>query len=428
MEKTEFDALVAKVGTDVATKIKEVADPLQKRLDDFEQKTVAGLATAKDASDLKLQIEANDKALKDILKLQGETITELQNALNTEKEDEGETVIDMLTSQKDKIKEVFDAGTGQVSFRIGYKVGKNGKYRLVAKAADVHNTSTAGANASITQDLSDAAILRAGSEGDTIETVNRNRPWILDFVSVGATTSSTVTWFDEVGKQGDFAVTAEGAIKPLVMYTFNRTSADYQKVAGRAKITEEFSMDFPRLVSTIRDLMQVDCRNEMNDVILADLIANATAYSNPDLVGQIDNADNYAAIAAIAGQIGNSFHTPNVLVMNNNQGIVSATLKGTDGQYINPANVLAEINAAGLKMVKNPGVDFDHVFVGDGSVYKVLLRGDLVIRVGYSNDDFDRNQYSLVVEQYFYSYISQAKKAGLVYASLTDVKASIEKP
>lgn len=430
MTEIEFNALVDKVGTGVATKIKDATDPLQKKLDEFEGKLKdAGNETDKAAitKEITDAITKSDEALRDILKKQGETITELQGKLDDNK-DEGESVMKIFEEKKEAMAKVRKDQTGVVEFHIGYRVGKNGKYQLVAKAADVHNTTTTGANASITQDLSDAAILRAGSENDEINTINRNRPWILDFVSVGTTTSATVTWFDEVGKQGDFAVTAEGAVKPLVMYTFNRTSADYKKAAGKAIITEEFEMDFPRLVSTIRDLMQTDCKNEMNDIILTDLIANASAYSNPALVGQIDNADNYAAIAAIAGQVGNSYYTPNVLVMNNNQGIVSATLKGTDGQYINPTNVLNEINASGLKILKNPGVDFDHVFVGDGSVYKVLLRGDLIVRIGYSGDDFDRNQYRMLVEQYFYSYISQARKAGLVYASLTDVKASIEKP
>jgi hypothetical protein len=328
-----------------------------------------------------------------------------------------------------EIAEVWSKKTGAVELRLGYRIGKNGKPMLIAeKAADVHNTTTTGANASLTNDLTDAAILRIGSEGDEIFTVKRNTPFILDFVSVGNTTSSVITWMDEVGKQGDFAVTNEGAVKPLVMYTFNRTNADYKKAAGRAKITEEFNMDFPRLVSVIKDLMSIDCRNEMNDLILTDMIANASAYSNAALAGQIDNADNYSAIGAVAGQLGNSFYTPNVLVLNNNQGIVNASQKGTDGQFINPDALMKEINAAGLQIVKNPSIDFGKFFLGDGSVYKVLLRGDLIIRIGFSNDDFDRNQYSLVVEQYFYSFISDARKAGLVYADFAAVKAAIETP
>lgn len=428
MTQEEFDQLVAKVGTETATKIQQATSALQAKLDKVEEELAKkGGITAEDITKLKGEIEVENKKLEDIIKAQGTSITELKNKLNGEEEDT-QSILKVFESKAEEIAKVQKSGTGIVEFRIGYKADKHGNMKLVAKAADVHNTETTGANASITQDVSDAAILRGGADTDNIETIQRDRPWILDFVSVGMTTASSLTWFDEVSKQGDFAVTAEGAVKPLVMYTFNRTSSDYKKATGRAKITEEFNNDFSRLVSMIKDLMKTDCRNEMNDIILTDMVANATPYANAGLVGQIDNADNYAAIAAAAGQLGNSFYTPNLLVMNNNQGIVSSSLKGTDGQYINPEAIMKEINSAGLNIVKHPSVAFGKFFLGDASVYKVLLKGDLIVRVGYSNDDFDRNQYSLVVEQYFYSYISQARKAGLVYGDFAEIKAAIEKP
>jgi glycosyltransferase involved in cell wall biosynthesis len=167
----------------------------------------------------------------------------------------------------------------------------------------------------------------------------------------------------------------------------------------------------------------------MNDLILVDMIAAATPYANPALVGQIDDADNYAAIAAASGQLSNLFYSANILVMNNNQGIVSATTKGNDGQYINPANVLNEITGGGnLRMIKHPAVGFNKFFLGDGNVYHVDLRGDVIVRIGYNLDDADRNQYSLYVEQFFFSYIETSKRPGLVYGDFATIKAAIEKP
>lgn len=426
MTQQEFDALVTKVGAETAELIRKATEPLQQKLDEFEQKFKDGGAGPETIAEIKKAITDGDTALKAILGGQADIIAGLQQKIATQEAD-GESVYKVLEGKADEIKKVYNAGAGQVSINLGYQL-KDGKYQLVAKAVDVHNTTITGANASLTESLTTAAILRAGSDSDRIETIRRTTPWILEFVSVGPTSAASITWFDEVPKQGDFAVTAEGAVKPMLLYTFNRTSAAYRKAAGRIKITEEFNNDFPRIVGTIENLMKVDCRNEMNDLILVDMIANASSYSNPVLVGQIDNADNYGAIAAVAGQLGNSYYTPNVLVMNNNQAFVSASQKGSDGQYINPEMILKEINSAGLNIIKHPSVAYDNFFLGDGSVYQVLLKGDLVVRIGYSNDDFDRNQYSLVVEQYFYSYIPESKKVGLVYASFADVKASIEMP
>jgi hypothetical protein len=70
---------------------------------------------------------------------------------------------------------------------------------------------------------------------------------VLQFVSVGQTDAPALLWFEEVPKDGDFAVVAEGAVKPLIQYKFERRTADYRKVAGYTAITDEFTMDFPRL-------------------------------------------------------------------------------------------------------------------------------------------------------------------------------------
>lgn len=422
MEQKEFDLLVEKVGMEAAKKIAEATADLQKKFNELEKSG----ATTEAVKALEKEVTDKTAELTAILEKQGTVIAELKSALSTEQES-GESVMKVLEAMKPEIEKTFQAKSGQVSIHLGYQVDKNGQYELVAKAADVHNTTTTGANASITQSVTTAAILR-GSGDEPIETLQRTRPWILDFVSVGSTTASMLAWYDEVPKQGAFAVTAEGAVKPLVMYTFNRKSSDYRKAAGRAKLTEEFNNDFPRLVSTIKDLMATDCRNSMNDIILTDMIANASAYSNAGLSGQIDNADDWAAIAAAAGQLGNSYYTPNVLVLNNNRGIISAASKDTTGQYVNYAPLLAEINAGNLKVIKHPSVGIGKFFIGDGSVYKVLLKGDLIVRIGWSNDDFDKNQYTLIVEQFFYSYIPEARKAGLVYGDFAAIKTLIEKP
>lgn len=428
MEPKEFDALVAKVGTETATKIQEAVSPIQKAFDAFEEKYKANpeSVTKEDVEKIKGLVETKDADLRKILTTQGESITELEKKLNVQ-ESGGESVAKVLEGLKDKIQAVYRNKTGAVEIQLGYVADKNGRYQLVAKAADVHNTTTTGANASITQNVSAAALLR-GDANAPIETIQRKRPWILDFVFVGSTANSSFVWFNEVPKQGDFAVTAEGAVKPLLMYTFDRLSADYKKVAGRVKITEEFAMDFPRLVSTIEDLMRVDCRNKMNDLILTDLIANASTYSNPALALQIDGADNWAAIAAAAGQLANFYYTPNILVLNPNQGIINATMKDSTGQYINYEPLMREIEAGNITVLRHPDVAMGKFFLGDGNAYKVWLRGDLIVRIGYSNDDFDRNQYSMVVEQYFFAFISAAKKAGLIYGDFAAIKTAIEKP
>ena len=424
MTEEQIKEVTSKVSAGVSAKMAEETAKLEKKFQEFEAAAAKGAVKAEDIATLKTEVTQSQEKLEGILKKQGETITTLETKLSQVGEDElpAEKVFEQNIEE---LKSFQRKGGGSKTFNLGMRIDKHGQLQLVVKAADVHNTTTVGANASVTQNISALSLLRGGN-GDPVENIQRDRPWILDWVSVGNTNSPVLLWWDEVPKQGDFAITAEGAVKPLVMYTHNRTSTDYKKAAGRSKLTEEFQNDLPGLVSTIMDLMRVDCRNVMNNQILVNMIASASTYTNAQLVGAIDDADDWAAIAAVAGQLGNLYYTPNVLVMNNNKGIIAAANKATDGHYIDYSPIMNEINAGSLSVFKHPSIGLQKFFLGDGSVYKVRLKGDLQVRIGYSQDDFDRNQNSVIVEQFYFDYVSQARKAGLVYADFAAVKTSIE--
>lgn len=423
MTEEQIKEVTNKVNSGVSAKMAEETAKLEKKFQEFQTAAEKGAVKAEDIATLKQEVTQSQEKLEGILKKQGETIATLETKLSQVGEDElpAEKVFEQHIEE---LKTIARNKTGVKTFHLGMRIDKNGQHCLVVKAADVHNTTTEGANASVTQNISALSLLRGGN-GDPVESIQRDRPWILDWVSVGQTNAAVLLWWDEVPKQGDFAITSEGAVKPLVMYTHNRTSTNYKKAAGRSKLTEEFQNDLPGLVSTIMDLMKVDCRNSMNNQILTNMIANASAYTNPSLANAISAPDDWAAIAAVAGQLGNFYYSPNVLVMNNNKGIIAASAKATDGHYIDYAPIMNEINAGSLSVFKHPSVGLQKFFLGDGSVYKVRLKGDLQVRIGFSGDDFDRNQNSVVVEQYWFDYVSQARKAGLVYADFGEVKTAI---
>lgn len=423
MNEQEYKVFETKISEATAKLIKDSVAPLQLMVDAIESNNKDGRMTEKQIEQFKSIVIEQQTELTQKLAAQGTAIEDLRKTIADDKS-EGESIVKVIAAKASEIQDVIRKKTGAVVFDIGYAIDKTGRLKLVAKDAAAHNTTN---TAVITQDLSAAAILRAGSDGDSIETINRAPMWLLDFVSLGNTTASSLTYFEETARIGNFAITSEGSTKPLNQYAFKRRAQGYKKAAGRAKLTEEFNMDFPQLVSQIKDLMRTDCRSQMQAQVLADMISGASSYSNAALVGQIDNADDWAAIAAIAGQLGNGYYTPNVIIMNNNQSIVSAALKDTVGQYVDSSNLQREIANGGLSILKSPAVTFGDVIVADASVVKVLLRGDMQVRIGFGDGDFDANMFSLVVEQYFYSYVPEARKGGIVNATLSTVKASIEK-
>lgn len=347
-------------------------------------------------------------SIKHILKVQGDKIDDLVSKLNTH-----ETVNDFAEFKKEFESDATKAKLKEI------KSNKSGSIAFTIKAAAV--TTTAG----VTNSVSDATAQRIGD--GSIYTLMRGTPWILQFVTTGNTTAPALIWYDETQKEGDFALTPEGTIKPLVQYKFERKSSDYKKAAGRTTITEEFDQDYPRLVSTIKKLMMQDCRLEMNSIVLSDMVTNASAYAYNGLDGDIDSPDDYAAIGAALAQLQSLRYSPNVLVLNPADAWRMRLQKGSDGHWVLPPFTWNGQTYEFGNVIVDPDVAVGNFFIGDGTVYNVLMKGDIIVRIGYasSTDDFESNQYTMIVEQYFYNYITSARKAGLIYASFDTIKADI---
>jgi hypothetical protein len=412
MNEEEFKALVEKVGLELATKMKAISDDLQKKLNEEHANVMKGVATKEELEAMQNTVMDANKKLEAIVKTQGEALGKINKSGS---ENEG-----TLKAFEKEFQDAIDKGVF-----ADIVANKSGSKVFTIKAAGITATIGLGGNAaSVVENGSAAALLRLGD--GPVYTIDRGRPFILDFVNLGNTNSAALIWFDEIPKEGDFEVVAEGGIKPLLQYLFERSTASYKKAAGRVIITEEFERDFPKLLSTIKSLMSIDVRNEMNDIILADMITNASAYAYNGLDNSVDNADDYAAIGAAVAQLQSLYKVPNVLVLNPADAWRMKLTKGTDGHYIMPPFSWNGQTYEFGTVIVDPRVAIGNFFIGDGNAYNVDLKGEIQVRIGYNQDDFIKNQYTMIVEQYFYNYISEAKKSGFIYANFAVVKADIE--
>lgn len=408
-------ALGDKVGKEAAELISKESSKLEKILSEKHENVMKGIATKEEVEAFKADILKSNKVLEDALKAQGEKMGELTAKLqNNNPVNEIVKLHKFVEENKSELGKIRQQKSGTVSF--------------VMKAAGVHASIVLGGEdfASIVEGGSAAALLRLGD--GPVETIQRGLPFILNFVTVGSTAASALIWFDEVPKNGNFTYTTEGALKPLVQYGFVRNTASYRKAAGFTVITEEFDNDFPRVVSTIKQLVDIDVKNVMNSLILTDMLSQASPYVSGGLHNAITSPDYYSAIGAAISQLQSFFYTPTVLVMNQADVWRMKLTKGTTGYYVLPPFQFEGKTYEFGNVIVDPRVPVGNFFIGDGSVYHVDLKGDIVIRMGYNNDDLTKNQYTMVVEQYFYNYIATAKKPGFIYANfatiLTDIAAA----
>lgn len=353
--------------------------------------------------------ENEPTSMASIIKRQGLEITRLKEGTPSI---EAHSLESVLEKCKDAFKQQKTDKTGQTSFEI--------KFDKHTKAAAVTAISTGG---SVANDITTGTALRLG-DGPFFE-IKRGTPFILDFVNVGETNQAYLIWWDEIAKQGDFAITAEGVLKPMVQYKFDRKSSDYKKAAGFIVLTEEFMNDMPQLVTNIKRLGNIDLMNDINAQILTDMLAAFPSFTFTGLNGQIYHADDYAAIGAAIAQIQTLFFAPTVLVLNPADAWRMKLTKDDVGRYQMPPFAFNGSTFEFGNVITDPRIALGHFLVGDGQTFNVDMKGGVIVRIGYNGTDFVQNQQTLVVEQYFYDYISNNRLGAWVYGNFEVIKGVI---
>jgi hypothetical protein len=370
--------------------------------------------------------------LQEAARKQGTTLADLGSRL-TSNETGSKTIGQVLEENQEEIKRVYQQGSGSKTFMIQ----TNHKGELVmkpfdaTKAAGPHastaNVGGAGNTSSIAQTIDAASLLRLGGDSPIVSQY-RNTPWIFELcnrINAGYEMPLAM-WYDEQAKQGGAALVNEGGAKPLSQYAYSLKTATYKKQATLIGFTEEFSLDFARLQSDILGKGRTDLINSINTSVIANITAAATAYNTAaSFKGGVivPTANDFDALAAMAAQVDNASFgaNANAAVMSTFKKYRMGILKDTQGKYLDRPSVLDN-----LSFVSNPDMAADNVMVGDFKQYNIILRGGLIVRVGYNGTDFANNMFSVVLEQFYFDYISTLRTPAIVKGpDFTTVKGLI---
>lgn len=429
MDEKQFNDLVEKVGLQVATRIKTEMTAYEAKAKEIAAEAVknGGFITQAQYDEQKTAAEKVITDLKAIAKEQGDSLGSLMEKITSGGAGaKGKSVAQMLADNEAKLKQVYDSRNGYVEFLLEQKA--SGEFamrpfdsRNANKAVGVTATidGLGGGTASISQSLLTSTLLRLGGSS-AIESQYRNTPWIFDLVNVSTSEfvsgMPVVMYYEEIAKQGAATVVTEGATKPLVQYSYKLVSKTYKKVAQLIQFTEEFSIDFRRLQDDILNKGRIDLLNVVNADILANVIAAATAYNtSSEFTGtgtdMVDYVNDFDAIAAMAAQSENATlgNLANAAIMSTFKKYRMGVTKDSMGAYVNRPEVIS-----GISFVGNPDMAANAIVVGDLKQYNVILRGGLIVRIGYNGTDFAENKFSVVMEQFYYDYISDIRKPAIV--------------
>jgi len=406
---------------------------VKKMIAGVDEKIKSGKLTAEEVTAFKngvIETLKNEeiKALKDEIgklneaaKKQGTSLADMELKL-THGGSIQKTIAQTLFEHKDDLQKVYENGSGTKTFMVQM----NSKGELVmrpfdmnAKAANIHATvdGVGGGTASVSQSLDAATILRLGGNAQLFNQY-RNTAWVFDLCNVinAGWDMPFALWYEEKVKEGASATVAEGSTKPKVQYSYELKSAQYRKEACLIGFTDEFALDFSRLQDDIMNKGRIDLINRINTVILGNVKTAATAYNtsasfNGGVPLTAPQINDYVVLAAMAAQVDNATFgaLANTATMSTFKKYRLGTLVDADGRWIDRPSVLNNIGFIG-----NPDVAADDVMVGDFKAYNVLLRGGFIVKVGYNGTDFAENKFSVVMEQYYYDYISDIRKKAIV--------------
>ena len=415
LTEQQFNDLVAKVGNEAATKIKEQFATSEKSINDKIADVQKGMMTAANFETFKAEelakVSEQLQKVEDALKEQGTVI----NAMKESTPAQPKTLENVLSDENTikEIKEVLRKGQGNVEISL------SGVTLKTAGSQSVGNSIQPMTPPPNSPYLPMAAPLDATNFFGIIYNPN----FIINYVNRGRTNFSRLPWVNETSVEGSATQVQEGAAKPLWNTRFKVEMSEAKKTAAMSTITEEFDQDLPGFTTIVQRLLTETVARKWDDDVYAAVIAAATGYTITGLNGKIDDANYYDALRAGIAQIGKNNFNANFIGVNPvTNALIEMQKSATDRLYLQPP-FLQRI----LSMLREGNkVAEDQALVGDITQFNVDVYKDMVLKVGYNLDDFQRNQFSVIAEVRYHDYISNNRKSALAYYDLSDTVALID--
>lgn len=403
---------------------------LKGKLEEY-QKAVSEKASAADLQNLYKEIsdlreKSNDAkfdAMKAeytaMLKAQGEAIEALKDeAGNLTVKGNHASLSDMIikgiSEKKDEIAKAIKGGPGQsVTFDI--------------KAAGTMTITTNFSGGTVSLSTLEPGFTR----------IQRRRPFLRQLVNVGRTTSKFVVWVEQANPDPGVADTvAEGATKPLTDFDVVESSKEVRKIAVVIKVSREMVDDLPFIESEIRTELMELAELKLDEQILSGddnapnmkgLEAYAQAF-NPGatFTNTVVNANRFDVLRVAMAQIEKGNFIADTIILNPQDVAAMELTKDGEGRYLLPPFITADNKMIhGAMIVANNGVTEGDFLVGDFTKANLRIREDINIQVGYENDDFRKNLFTILAELRAVFFVKTNHLAAFVKGTFTDAIAAI---
>ncbi len=399
--------------------VEKALDAKFKALNDGFAKLEKDLETARENGATKEEVEKIIKAMK----TQGE---ELQAFIESQKQNQIKTVIkqleEFLTENKEELEQI--------------KASKSGTIEFVPKAPAAITT------ASGTDQETPSPNMNTQPGGFNL----RNDNDMLSLMTVSSTSTSNASYTEWVPKDGNYAFVNEGAEKPQIDFKWENRYPDPKKIAAYEILTEESVTDVTRLLSIAKDyLKQKHDLFKVSACFFAagtgDLPTGATVYGRTFVAGSMALAVEAPNFMDVVNAVVTDIYTTqnyademeymaNVCLVNPVDFYINlVSAKDGNGLPLYPqAGLFNSVTIGGVTIKPWSKIPAGKIFVADMTKYNVVNYVPFSIRIGWINDQFITNQFTILGESRFFQYVKNLDQSAFVYDDIATIKTAITKP
>lgn len=271
----------------------------------------------------------------------------------------------------------------------------------------------------------------------------RNREFILNYLDNGNTDKAALPYMDKLPNQGTMAVTAEGALKPLISISFALRYSTPTKIAGRTKLSEEALDDIPNIMAIIRNELMYEHDIAEQTAVFAKVAAIAPAFVAGSLAASTTNPSNYDAVRAAIYAIkiaSKGRYIPNAALVDSADVYAMGATKDANNNYVFPPFVLPDgSRVSGVQIIETQNTDVvpaGTFIVGDWKKLHRRIYKAFSVRIGQGintgldgnatvQSDFESNMYTMIGESRQHLWIYENEKVAFIKTTFAAVKTAI---
>jgi len=366
-------------------------------------------ASAEELGKLVISVKAQGTALDDFIEMQKEKVV---NSVTKQ-------FNDFLIENKEQLSNI--------------KKNKQGTIEFIPKAVGAISTGS-GVDA---EDPNPNINTKPGSFG------LRDYNDLLNLMSVTSTSTNSAPYTEWVPKDGNYAFVSEGGEKPQIDFKWENRYPSPKKIAAYEILTEEAVTDVTRLRSIAESyLRQKHDLFKVSATFFADgsgeFPLGATEYGRLFVAGDmalgVDNTNFMDVVNACVTDIYTTQNFTDEIEYMANVAMINpvdfylelVSAKDERGLPLYPqAGLFNTVTIGGITIKPWSKIPAGKIFVADMKKYNLVNYIPFSIRVGWINDQFITNQFTILGESRFFQYVKNLDQNAFIYDDIATIKTAI---